>query len=96
MTTRREFITVLGGAVGAAWPVVAWAQADRVRLIGILMGIESGADARKRVEAFKGGLQDLGSGKIEIVELKSFGEPGTRIAFGKMPQHCSGNCPISY
>jgi hypothetical protein len=34
---RRAFITLLGGA--AAWPLVGAQQAERVRRIGVLMGI---------------------------------------------------------
>jgi hypothetical protein len=38
MIRRREFITLAGGAVGAAWPVGAWAQQDgRVWRVGVLM-----------------------------------------------------------
>ena len=56
---RRDFITLLGGAV-ATWPVVAWGQ-ERLRRIGVLMG-QAAADpvSQARNAAFLQGLQELG------------------------------------
>jgi putative ABC transport system substrate-binding protein len=57
---RREFITLLGGAV--AWPLAARAQqAERMRRVGVLMS--TGADdpeGQSRIAAFLDGLQRLG------------------------------------
>jgi ABC-type uncharacterized transport system substrate-binding protein len=60
---RREFITLLGGAI-AAWPLAAAAQqGERMRRIGVLIGSATDADdtdVRARLAAFEQGLQQLG------------------------------------
>jgi len=58
---RREFITLLGGAV-AAWPLAARAQQpDQVRRIGVLMSVpENDAEAQVWLGTFSEGLQQLG------------------------------------
>jgi putative tryptophan/tyrosine transport system substrate-binding protein len=57
---RRELLAVLGGA--AAWPLVARAQqSNRMRRIGVLMGLsEDDPEAQSRIAAFRKTLQDLG------------------------------------
>jgi len=54
---RRAFIAALGGA--AAWPVVARAQSERMRRIGVLMNVED-ADSRASYAAFVEALLRLG------------------------------------
>jgi putative ABC transport system substrate-binding protein len=59
---RREFITLLSGAV-AAWPFLPLhqAQAENAPRIGVLMALlESDPDGQAFVAAFRGGLQKLG------------------------------------
>jgi putative ABC transport system substrate-binding protein len=56
---RRDFISLLGGA--AAWPRVARAQqSDRIRRIGVLIGIADDAEGQARLAVFRKGIQDLG------------------------------------
>ena len=56
---RREFIAGLGGA--AACPFAARAQGDRVRRIGVLMGLdENDPEAKLRYSAFTQALAGLG------------------------------------
>ena len=58
---RREFITLLGGAA-ATWPLAARAQqAERVRRIGVLMGLaEDDPEIKARFAAFRQGLEKRG------------------------------------
>ena len=58
--TRREFITLLGGA--AAWPMAARAQqSERLRRIGVLTAMsEMDPTLPPRMAAFQKGLQAFG------------------------------------
>ena len=58
---RRDFVTLVGGAV-AVWPLVVRAQQpDRIRLIGVLMGFaENDPTAQSMVAAFRAALAKLG------------------------------------
>jgi putative ABC transport system substrate-binding protein len=58
---RREFISLIGSAAAAAWPRAAWAQKERVRHIGVLMGwAESDPYAQSALTAVFKGMGQLG------------------------------------
>jgi hypothetical protein len=68
--TRRDFITLLGGAA-AAWPLTASAQQpDRMRRIGVLLQVAEGdPQARIEVAAFLRELQELGWSESRNVRI---------------------------
>src|ERR1043166_646825 len=57
---RRDFIKVFGGAA-VTWPVAARAQqGERIRRVGVLIGVEDDVEGQARLAAFRKGMLDSG------------------------------------
>jgi putative ABC transport system substrate-binding protein len=69
---RREFITLLGGAV--AWPIAAVAQGKSARIGGLVL---TSADAQGLSRALRDGLREQGYIEGQNFSLK--GRTGTPI-----------------
>jgi ABC-type uncharacterized transport system substrate-binding protein len=78
---RREFISLLGGAV-ASWPLIARAQQpDRMRRVGVLFATgESDPDTPARIAAMRHELQSLGwsEGKNLRIDVR-YGDGNTKV-----------------
>jgi putative tryptophan/tyrosine transport system substrate-binding protein len=99
--SRREFMTLIGGAA-AGWPLAARAQQqDRPRQVAILFGgfSESDPEPRARIKAFKEQLQELGwtdGGNIRVQARMGRGRPDQVRAYaaelvGMMPDVLAAN-----
>ena len=82
---RREFITLLGGAV-VAWPFAVRAQqTEGVRRIGVLSGFaENDPEMKARLAALRQGLEGLGWSEgrnIKIDYRWGAGDPGRQRAY---------------
>jgi putative ABC transport system substrate-binding protein len=66
---RREFITLLAGAV-AAWPLAGRAQqGERMRRIGVLMNTRANTEQQQSLAAFQHALQRLGWTESRNVQM---------------------------
>jgi hypothetical protein len=87
---RREFITLLGGAA-ASWPLAGQAeQNEPLRRIGVLMTTADDREGRRRLSAFREGLEKRGWADAlaarhalpAVYSLREFAEAGGPMSYG--------------
>ena len=78
---RREFLTLFGGAAVALPFATRAQQAERMRRIGVLMGVADDREGQARLTALKQGLQELGwtDGRNVQIETRFGGADAARI-----------------
>jgi len=81
---RRELLAALGGAA-AAWPLAARAQQpDRIRRIGVLIGVAGDAETKSWVATFRNRLDELGwkvGANLQVEERWTAGDPDRNRTF---------------
>ena len=96
---RREFITLLGGALAAQAIPTKAQEAVRLRTVGVLMGFANDAEAKARVQAFEQGLERAGwsvGQNLRIEYRYAEGDSARMQAFAKELVELNLDCIVGH